>query len=87
MEDPTTDSERLEVAGTCMANLKLPMFAVVDKVDDKVNQAYGGHPDRLYLVGKDGKISYAGGKGPRLFNPDELEDAIKAELKKIKKSQ
>jgi hypothetical protein len=60
------------------------MPAVVDKLDDAVNQAYGGWPDRLYLVGKDGKIAYAGGQGPFLFKPDELEAAIEAELAKIR---
>ena len=43
-------------------------------------------PDRLYLVGKDGKITYAGGRGPRGFKPDELEDAIREELAKLKKA-
>ena len=31
-------------------------------------------------MGKDGKISFAGARGPRGFKPDELEDAIRAEL-------
>ena len=59
------------------------MPAVIDKIDNKANDAYSGHPDRLYLVGKDGKIAYAGGRGPRGFRPDELEDAIKDELDKL----
>jgi len=59
------------------------MPAIVDKLDNRVNRAYGAQPDRLYLVGKDGKIAYAGDKGPRGFAPGELEDAIVAELAKI----
>lgn len=51
-------------------------------MDDRVNQAYQGHPDRLYLIGKNGKVAYAGGKGPHLFAPDELVAAIRAELAK-----
>jgi len=48
-----------------------------------VNKAYSAHPDRLYLVGKDGKIAYAGAPGPQGFNPDQLEEAIRAELSRI----
>ena len=50
----------------------------VDAVaDDGAARAYGGYPDRLYLVGKDGKVVYRGGPGPRGFRPDELEREIK----------
>ena len=80
VEDPINDKERQKVAKTCVAKLKLPMTTVVDKIDDKVGKAYGGIPDRLYLVDKEGLISYAGGRGPQGFKPDELEDAIREEL-------
>ncbi len=79
VEDPVTDAERLDVAGTCVEELDLPMPALVDRVDDKVGKAYGGWPDRLYLVGKDGKVAYAGARGPQGFDPDAWEKAIVAE--------
>ena len=83
VEDPISDAERASVARTCMAKMELrPIPAVVDGVDDKVGKAYSAHPDRLYLVGKDGKIAYAGGRGPFGFSVDELIDAIKKELAK-----
>ena len=82
VQDPIDLTERRSVASTCVDKLDLPMPAVVDKLDDKVNQAYKGWPDRLYLVGVDGKLSYGGGRGPFFFSPDEWEAAIKAELKK-----
>lgn len=81
IEDPISFGERKEVAGQCVADLDMPMPAIVDRLDDEVNAAYGAWPDRLYLVGANGKIAYAGGQGPFLFNPDELEDAIATELK------
>ena len=69
------------VAKTCMSKLDLdPIPAVVDRIDDAVSNAYQGMPDRLYLVGKDGKIAYAGDRGPFGFKPDELADAIAQEL-------
>lgn len=81
VEDPITESERAEVARTCMTKMQLrPIPAVVDRLDDKVNKAYRGWPDRLFLVGRDGRIVYAGGRGPGGFRPNELAAAIKKEL-------
>ena len=59
-----------------------PIPALVDTMDDAVNKAYHAFPDRLYLVGKDGKISYQGGPGPMMFRPEELEEAIAKEVGK-----
>ena len=82
VEDPIDLAERSSVASKCVAELDLPMPALVDKLDDKVNQAYRGWPDRLYLVGTDGRLTYAGGRGPFFFSVDEWEMAIKSELAK-----
>lgn len=80
IEDPLDLGERASVAKQCVEGLDLPMPAIVDNVDDAVSLAYGAWPDRLYLVGKDGKIAYAGGQGPFLFDPGGFEDAIAEEL-------
>jgi type I thyroxine 5'-deiodinase len=50
---------------------------VIDKEDNKVNAAYSAWPDRLYVVGKDGKVAYKGGPGPGGFKPAELEAWLK----------
>lgn len=78
VEDPITDAERLSVAGTCVEDLGLPMPALVDRVDDKVSRAYGGWPDRLYVIDEDGKVAYAGEKGPMGFDPASWAKAIVA---------
>ena len=81
VEDPTTQEERDAVAKVCMTKLALdPMPALVDDLEDTANTAYSGWPDRIYLIGKDGKVAYHGFEGPFGFKPDELEDAILAEL-------
>ena len=77
IEDPITIQERTKVAKRCVAGMELSMPALVDKMDDAVNMAYHGWPERLYLVGKDGKVAYAGGPGPFGFEPDELDAAIR----------
>lgn len=49
---------------------------VVDEIDDRVGHAYSGMPDRLYLIDRDGKVAYKGGRGPFGFKPGELEQQI-----------
>ncbi len=76
VNDPTTDAQRWEVAVSCALHLELEIPVLVDRVDDAVGRAYGAWPDRLYLVGSDGKISYQGAVGPFGFRLDELEAAL-----------
>jgi hypothetical protein len=78
--DPASADERHEVAATCRAGLRLGMAMVVDGLDNAVASAYGGWPDRLYLVDRRGRIAYQGGEGPFGFKPDELGAAIEREL-------
>jgi hypothetical protein len=56
------------------------MPVLVDGVGDKVTRLYGGWPERLYLIGSDGRISHQGATGPFGFHPEELEAAIEREL-------
>ena len=80
IEQPVTTEERREVAQKFLDETELKMPALLDSIDDKASKAYASLPDRLYLVGKDGKIAYAGGRGPRGFKPNELAAAIDKEL-------
>lgn len=78
--EPTTNDERHAVASTCAVNLRLRMPMVVDGEDNAVASVYGGWPDRLYLVGRGGRIVFQGGEGPFGFKPEELERAIEREV-------
>ncbi len=74
--DPKTIEERRAVAGRCEATLQYGILTYVDEMDDAVNKAYAAFPTRLYLVGLDGRVVYAGGLGPFGFKPAELGEAI-----------
>ena len=78
--DPGSDDARAEVAATCAVQMQTRLPVAVDGVDDAVALAYGGWPDRLYLIGRDGRIAYQGGEGPFGFDPDDLAVAIDTEL-------
>src|SRR2546427_11701049 len=74
--DPTNEEERAAVAQTCAVRMRIRIPVVVDGVDNRVASAYGGWPDRLYLIGRNGRIALQGGEGPFGFKPDELERAL-----------
>lgn len=66
--------ERVRLAQENCSRLEVRIRLLMDP-DDKICIAYGARPARLYLVGRDGKIVYAGEQGPSRFQPDELEAA------------
>lgn len=71
-KNPKDEDERKGIAKVCTKSLALTLPTVVDGMENKVESAYGAWPERLYVVGKDGKIAYKGGAGPRDFSPSEL---------------
>jgi hypothetical protein len=73
---PTTDGERTAVAARCCQSLNMTIPLVVDSIDDRVGNLYSGMPDRLYLIGRDGRVVYKGGRGPFGFKPGELEQSL-----------
>ena len=74
--DPKVINERQAVAGRCELELGYEITTIIDTMDDSVSKAYAAHPTRLYLVGKDGRVVYAGGLGPFDFKPNELGEAL-----------
>jgi hypothetical protein len=80
IEQTDTLDQRVQTAEICVSALKLSMPTVIDGADNTVNRAYSGWPDRLIVVGVDGKIAYYGGPGPRGFRPEEVEAWLKENL-------
>ena len=77
VEDPVTNEERHAMAQRTTRELGFVMPSLVDGVDDTVEQAYQGWPERLYLIDGENRIRYRGGPGPFGFDPDGLEAAIR----------
>ncbi len=80
--EPASVDERSEVAAACTVRLRLRMPVLLDGMDNRVAFEYGGWPDRLYLVGCDGRIAFQGDAGPFGFKPELLEEAIERELER-----
>ena len=76
-ESPKSLGERTDLAEVCVTKLGIKLPAIVDRLDDAVERAYSGWPDRLYLIDKDGRIVYKSRPGPFGFKPADLEAALK----------
>ena len=73
---PRDEAERAAVAGTCVRKLGIKFPAVVDSFDNRVESAYTGWPDRLYLVAPGGRVLYKSKPGPFGFHPQDLAAAL-----------
>jgi thiol-disulfide isomerase/thioredoxin len=75
--DPRTPDERREVASVCVRKLNLLIPAVMDDLHNSTGSAYDAWPDRIYLIGENGKIAYKSGPGPNGFDTRALERALR----------
>jgi alkylhydroperoxidase family enzyme len=73
---PKTKVDRVKVAHHCCTALQMSMPVLVDEIDDRVGHAYSGMPDRLYVIDREGKVAYKGGRGPFGFKPGEMEQSL-----------
>jgi len=72
-----SDAERANVAGVCLTKLGIELPAVVDEADNRVERAYTGWPDRLYVIDREGRVAYKSAAGPFGFKPAEVEASLK----------
>jgi hypothetical protein len=77
---PRDEAERASVAGTCVRKLGIKFPAVIDGIDNHVESAYTGWPDRMYLIAPGGRVLYKSRPGPFGFHPQELLNAIHTSL-------
>jgi hypothetical protein len=77
---PKTFDARVAVADACAIRLDLSIPTLIDDMENSTDHKYYALPDRLYLVGRDGRIVYRGAPGPWGFVASELEKAIQSYL-------
>jgi len=78
--NPRSDSERFNVAESCVRTLGIRFPALIDGIDNAVERQYTGWPDRLYLIGRDGRVVFKSAPGPFGFHPAALEQALRGVL-------
>jgi len=79
-QNPRTDEEREAVASSCVRKLHIAIPALIDSINNHVEQDYTAWPDRLYLIGRDGRIRFKSEPGPFGFNTKGLATALRANL-------
>jgi hypothetical protein len=82
VKEPTKMDERIEAAKLCVEKLKFTIPVAIDGMDDAVGLAYTAWPERIYIVGTDGKIAYRTGLGPFGFKPKDARAALEKLLEK-----
>ncbi len=71
-----TDGERTTTASACVRNLGIHIPAILDGIENKTERAYTGWPDRLYLIGTDGRVAFKTAPGPYGFSTRGLERVL-----------
>ena len=77
---PTNADERAQIGNACRIGLDLNLPMLIDNLDDEVENKYVAAPIRLFVINSEGKITFACGEGPHLFDPDSWEEAIKKQV-------
>ena len=80
---PTNADERAQIGNACRIGLDLKLPMLIDNLNDEVENKYVAAPIRLFVINSEGKITFACGEGPHLFDPDGWEDAIKKQVSPV----
>src|SRR5207253_6600282 len=76
INQPRKSDERVAVAQRCCSSMEITMPVLVDDIDDRVGHLYSGMPDRLYVIDREGRVAYKGGRGPFGFKSREMEQSL-----------
>ncbi len=82
---PKTFTERSNIASKMCTKLKISLPCLIDGLDNKAAINYSAWPDRIYVVGVDGKIIYKAGRGPFGFKPKEAAAVLEKYLPTLAK--
>ncbi|MBM2823596.1 MAG: Iodothyronine deiodinase [Thermoleophilia bacterium] len=66
----TTLEDRVAEALAGAQRLGLSMPVLVDGMENAVSEAFAAWPERIYVIGADGRIAFKGGPGPWEFDPE-----------------
>ena len=77
---PTTFEERRALARVLVDRLGYRLPLAIDGMDNAADKAYAAWPERMYVIGTDGRIVYKGGMGPFGFKPDQARAALEEYL-------
>ena len=74
---PNTYEDRQRLAKVACTYWEIPIPTLVDTLDPSVGDVYKSLPNRIYFIGKDGRIIYHGPKGPMGAMARPVEEALR----------
>jgi len=74
---PQSMDERRTLAKLLPERLKFRLRVALDPIDGPAEKAYAAWPERIYVMGRGGRIEYKAEPGPFGFKPDEAEQSLK----------
>jgi Flp pilus assembly protein TadD len=72
-----TMGERQKHAKLCVRKLRIAFPALLDDMSDEAEKAYSAWPSKVYVVDREGQISFSTGLSELDFNANQLEAAIR----------
>ena len=75
---PQSFDERSEVASSCVRKLGIKIPAIVDDMNNSIERAYTGWPDRIYLIDRNGRVVLKTKPGPFGFDPSQLDTQLQS---------
>ena len=75
---PRSFEDRANVGAVCVKDLKVDLPMVVDEIDNRTERAYTAWPDRLYVLDREGRITYKSRPGPFGFEIEPVAKALAA---------
>ena len=76
-DQPKTLEERVKIASEFAARLHgEEMKLVVDSIDNAAATRFAAWPERLWVVGADGKIGFKGDLGPDGYLPEKVREYL-----------
>lgn len=73
-----TFGQRDSEAEICVVKLGIHIPALVDDMNDTTERAYTGWPDRLYVINRDGRVTFKSNAGPFGFHPEAMAKALES---------
>jgi hypothetical protein len=73
---PITNDERADIAAACMLRFNFSFPMVLDDMDDGAEDVYVAQPERLYVLDRNGIITWKCGLCPQYFDIDAYEEAL-----------
>ena len=75
---PKTLAERAAIARRYAARLHGGIPLVIDGIDNAAEAAFSAWPERLYVIGADGRVAFKGDLGPDGYKPELVEAHLRA---------